>query len=62
MLVTNMWDRVEDSIGEAREKELNELYFKPALEEGAQLARHYHTTQSSHEIIRCIMKNDPAHS
>ena len=60
ILVTNMWGRVEQDVGEAHEKELADVYFKPALEKDAQLARHHNTTQSAHEIIRRIMKNDPA--
>jgi len=60
VLVTNMWGRVEEGVGEAREKELADVYFRVALEKDAQLARHYNTTQSAHEIIRRIMKNDPA--
>ena len=60
ILVTNMWGKVEQSVGEARERELADVYFKPALDKDAQLARHHNTTQSSHDIIRRIMKNDPA--
>ena len=60
VLVTNMWGKVEQAVGEARERELAGVYFKPALDKGAQLARHHNTTQSSHDIVRQIMKNDPA--
>lgn len=60
VIVTNMWGKVEQSVGEARERELTEIYFKPALDKAAQLVRHHNTTQSSHDIIRRIMKNDPA--
>jgi len=60
ILVTNMWGKVEQSVGEGREWELADIYFKPAIDKQAQLVRHYNTTQSSHDIIRRIMKNDPA--
>jgi hypothetical protein len=60
ILVTNMWGKVEQGVGEAREQELAGVYFKPALDGGAQLVRHHNTTQSSHDIIRRIMKNHPA--
>ena len=60
VLVTNMWGRVEKDVGEAREKELAQVYFRIALEKDAQLARHHNTTRSAHEIVRRIMKNDPA--
>jgi len=60
ILVTNMWGKVEQNVGESRERELADIYFKPALDKDAQLVRHHNTTQSSHDIIRRIMKNDPA--
>lgn len=61
VLVTNMWGRVQEvGVGEAREKELSQVYFRPALEKDAQLARHHNTTQSAHDILRRILKNDPA--
>ena len=60
VLVTNMWGKVEEDVGKAREQELASIYFKPALDKKAQLARHYNTIQSSHDIIRLIMKNNPA--
>ena len=59
-LVTNMWGKVAQDVGDARELELSNKFFKPALDKDAQLARHHDTTQSSHDIIRGIMKNDPA--
>ena len=60
ILVTNMWGKVKQDVGEARERELIDTYFKEALDKGAQLTRHDETTQSSHDIVRRIMKNDPA--
>ena len=59
VIVTNMWGKVEEGVGKAREEELSVIYFKPALDKGAQLARHHNTTQSSHDVIRRIMKNSP---
>ena len=59
ILVTNMWGDVSPSVGEARERELVQEFFKPVLDKGAQLARHHNTTKSAHDIIRCIMKNQP---
>ena len=60
ILVTNMWGRVEEQVGERHEKQLIKTHFKPALDKGAQIARHFNTTQSAHEIIRRIIKNDSA--
>jgi len=59
VLVTNMWGEVSQDVGEAREAELTNKFFKPALEKGAQMARHQNTEQSAHDIIRMIMKNRP---
>ena len=59
ILVTNMWGEVSKDVGEAREKELTTNFFKPVLDKGAQLARHHNTTKSTHDIIRCIMRNRP---
>ena len=59
ILVTNMWGEVSPDIGESHEQELVRALFKPALDKGAQLARHYNTTKSAHDIIRCVTKNQP---
>ena len=59
IIVTNMWGVVSSDVGETREQELVRPFFKPALDQGAQLARHYNTTKSAHDIVRCVMKNQP---
>ena len=59
VLVTNMWGKVAHDVGEARERELVNKHFKAAFDKGAQLARHDNTAQSSHDIVRRIMENDP---
>jgi len=59
VLVTNMWDTVTPDVGESREMELTNKFFKPALDKGAQMVRHQNTEQSAHNIIRMIMKNRP---
>ena len=57
VLVTNRWGEVSPEIGEAREWELCNRFFKPVLDKGAQMARHHNTAQSAHDIIRRIMVN-----
>jgi chromosome segregation ATPase len=59
VLVTNMWSEVPLEVGESRENELSGRFFKPVIDKGAQMVRHYNTTQSAHNIIRMIMKNRP---
>ena len=60
ILVTNMWGEVTQAVGESREQRLITDFFKPILDKGAQIARHHNTAESAHDIIRRIMKNQPA--
>ena len=60
ILVTNMWGAVSQDVGEEREEELTTSFFKPVLNGGARLARHHNTIQSAHDIIRSIIRNQPA--
>ena len=59
VLVTNMWGEASRDVGEAREKELIGNFFKPVLDKGAQIVRHYNTAQSAHDVILRIMRNHP---
>ena len=59
VIVTNMWTGDSQDVSEAREKELSGKFFKPALDMGAQMARHYNTTKSAHSILRRITNNHP---
>ena len=51
VIVTSMWDEVHADRGEAREKELESLFFKPILDQGAKLLRNDNTQQSALRII-----------
>ena len=57
VLATNMWGNVGPEIGAAREQQLAAEFVRPALDKGAQLRRHYDTTESAHQIIRAILNN-----
>ncbi|KAI0082662.1 hypothetical protein K474DRAFT_1654788 [Panus rudis PR-1116 ss-1] len=61
LLVTTMWAHVEPAKGEERELELasNMLLFKPVLDNGAQMVRHYNTLESANDILRAILRNHP---
>jgi len=61
VIVTNMWGGVEPEVGEAREAELKreDMFFKPVLENGGQMARHENTLSSAESIIRLLMGNKP---
>jgi len=57
VLTTNMWGNVTKEVGAMREQQLATEFVKPALDKGAQLRRHYDTTESAHQIIRAILDN-----
>ena len=60
ILVTNMWNVDPQNVSEARENELSSKFFKPALNKGSQMVRHYNTLDSAHNIVRKIVNNQPA--
>ena len=61
VIVTNMWGEVDPQVGADREAELKneDIFFKPVLEKGAQMARHENTVPSAESIIRHILNNHP---
>ena len=59
IIVTTRWDKVNEEVGELREREL-QTKFRAALEKGARMMRHEHPDQNSaHEILRPILQNHP---
>ena len=60
VIITNMWNEDPQDVNEAREKELRDKFFKPALGDGgAQMVRHLNTVESAHDILRRIVGNPP---
>ncbi|KAL4064015.1 hypothetical protein J3A83DRAFT_667588 [Scleroderma citrinum] len=61
VIVTTMWDRVTPEEGEKREQELatNERVFKPLLDNGAIMMRHYSTPESAADVIHHLLKKNP---
>ena len=61
VVVTNMWGDVDPRVGSIREAELREddMFFKPLLGMGAQMARHENTAPSAQRIIRLLLNNHP---
>ncbi|KAF8601787.1 hypothetical protein BDV93DRAFT_495419 [Ceratobasidium sp. AG-I] len=62
LIVTNMWSDPPTKGEQRREAQLEEdpKYFKPALDEGAQLTQQLHNTEeSTHNIIRLLLKKSP---
>ncbi|KAF8805394.1 hypothetical protein BYT27DRAFT_7193157 [Phlegmacium glaucopus] len=60
VIVTTMWDEITQATGEERERELanKDVFFKPALDKGARLARHTDTLESAQAIIRSIIGSE----
>lgn len=61
ILMTNMWGEVSEEIGATREAQLSQddMFFKPALQNGARILRHYNTLESAKNILKCIISNHP---
>ena len=61
IIVTTMWGTIDKAVGEKREEELKskDVFFKPLLDQKAQIFRHYPGTDSAEGIVNTILKNDP---
>jgi hypothetical protein len=51
ILVTTMWDEVEEDEGSQREEELKGKYWKAMIDQGSMAARHHGTLDSAWEIV-----------
>ncbi|KAG2147594.1 P-loop containing nucleoside triphosphate hydrolase protein [Suillus clintonianus] len=60
LIVTNMWSEVASDLGEIREKELENNFFKAVLDKGARMLRHEGTRESTHRVLRYLIHNQPA--
>lgn len=61
LIVTNMWGMVSEAKGLERETQLqtSDLLFKPALDNGATMARHHNTVQSAQAILAKLVPKVP---
>lgn len=61
IIVTNMWGNIDMKVGEAREAELisEDIFFKPAVDKGAKVMRHFNTHESAKNIVRQVLGNQP---
>lgn len=61
VIVTNMWSKVGSREGATREQQLmtDDRFFKPAIDRGARIFRHDHTSSSALDILRPILDNHP---
>ncbi|KAF7983557.1 hypothetical protein HWV62_21140 [Athelia sp. TMB] len=51
VLVTTMWDEVDEATGERREQELRDTFWASMIDSGSQIARFYHTPESAWKIL-----------
>lgn len=60
-IVLNMWDKVNANVRSAREAELvsKDIFFKPAIDGGAQVFHHENTVKSANEILLWLAKRPP---
>ncbi|KAF8595023.1 P-loop containing nucleoside triphosphate hydrolase protein [Ceratobasidium sp. AG-I] len=60
IIVTNMWEQVDLETGSAREDELrfSPKLFKPAMDDGARMMRHYNKVESSRELVGQLLGRD----
>lgn len=58
-IVTTMWEDVAEGVGAAREHELTTkpIFFQPAVEEGAQMLRHWNNAESAESIVRSLIEH-----
>jgi hypothetical protein len=61
VIVTNMWETVDQSVAEKREKQLitKADFFGSAIDAGAKIVRHHNNWESAEAILRSIIPNVP---
>ena len=61
VLVTSMWGEVSSKVGAEREAELksDDLFFKPALSEGARIERYEGSRESARRILQSFKSCEP---
>ena len=55
VLTTTMWDEVNLEVGEQREKELREIYWKSMIDRGSTVKRFLSTPASAFDLLRPIL-------
>jgi hypothetical protein len=55
VLTTTMWDEVEPSIGDQREGELQDIYWKSMIDRGSSVRRFLSTPASAYDVLRPIL-------
>ncbi|KZT01619.1 uncharacterized protein LAESUDRAFT_731032 [Laetiporus sulphureus 93-53] len=60
-IVTTMWEDVKEDVGEGRERELAEkpIFFKDAIDGGAEMMRYYNNIGSAQRLMEAVLKRSP---
>ncbi|CAL1708204.1 unnamed protein product [Somion occarium] len=60
IIVTNMWGEIREEVGVQRERELatEDILFKPVLDKGAKMMRHYNTLESGRAIVEQFVNKE----
>src|ERR1700722_2668536 len=58
-LVTTKWSHVEEYVGQQREQELSEVYWKAMLEQGSEVARFHGTSNSAWDVVDAVIQRTP---
>jgi len=56
MIVTTMWDTVKEETGQKNEEDLETNFFKPALDRGARMTRHWNNVESAKRILEMLIE------
>ena len=56
VLTTTMWSEVDEELGEGRERELKDEYWKSMIERGSSVKRFLYTRQSALEMLTPILE------
>lgn len=55
VLCTTFWDAVYQTTGERCEKELRDDFWKPMIDAGSVISRHYGTRKSAFNVVKLIL-------
>ena len=57
ILTTTMWDKIDEKMGDEREKELREEYWKSMIKQGSTTFRYRNTRDSAWEILDKVLQS-----
>ena len=55
VLVCSMWDVVKPDVGEKRERELKDQFWKPLIDTGSSIIRHRNSEETAHAAVSALL-------